>query len=1066
MIALLAGVSGAWADVTQPTLTTDVNNPVYYTIKNYRTNKYATYTGASSQLSQVVTPTIASVWYFVANGSGVSIVPASDPTKKLASTNSASADGIVWYLKESHKAGYFCVSKSSTDVTSGTNTTEDCWDDQGSHTKIGYWKNVTNDDEGTSWMVEAAGDFFTPSLPEGKFLNVGEKASSFSVSSSASDNTHWYLITQNRLNDQNNDTGDDTPVSNVGLGSQLQRAGGSITPATLNDAELDLNTKYLVRFISAGEGLYNIQFADGTFIDASLKSTAIRSLAGKYAFYNTAANGTTFGWNLSSNTGDIVDNNGQNGNVVFWSTGTVTATSGNNVWSIYPVTFTDTKSISYEFNNTYGAFFQSLTTYKTAGETTYCNLWLSKNIKNTPQLKIITNDASSSSGNNMRSTGGLYAKTTSYQYNLAVSEGKIKSYTIVGTAAGNLSITPEGGSAEEFAANASVNKKVTLSSPAKQTSFSLIGISSAQWLDISEIKIEWETDATTVSSLAGITNDGIYTLEPYNAERGVLYAGTTYLDACGGHAPTNYPANPAVAIDASDANQQFVLYTYNGNTYLYNVGRGKFVGTASDLYYQLTNTPTNKWAVSNGAYTNYFHLKSQADSKMATINAWMTATARMKGVTISNGKDYGVTGTEANEEANNFFISRVGTLTSEQQTAIQNIIADYETLMTNLDKLDQYTIGTGLGEYTSTDFATEAYKDENISSIRAAVAGYDATTLAGVKNTSATCISNMTINSVPTNGFYKIMGYATNKYVKAGTAGSNIPNSVNQATDGTDIWYYNTDNTLINFSNGLGTINTHTVANAAQTRETATFAESKCTASGAKKIGVYEIKSNYNGSQVWYSNTNYVDRNGSNNHVNCEWVITKVTSIPVTITYPAKYSTLYTPVALTIPEGVKAYYISSLSKTEATLTKITGTIPADMAVILYADELTATTTFNFPITTADAFQGTNNLSGQAAARNVAAGDAYTLQTASNDASAVGFYPKAAGTIAGFRAYVLASKLPTDVKGFTFRFEDTDEIISVPSLEATEENVFDLSGRRVSQPTRGIYIMNGKKVFIK
>lgn len=146
----MLGVSGVWATVTMPTLTTDVNNPVYYTIKNFRCNKYAAYTGASSQLAQVATTTSATLWYFVENGTGVSIVPADDPSVKLASTTSATAEGSVWYLVENpYNAGYFCVSLKS-------DLSANCWDDQGSHTKIGYWRPASGDYQGTSWTIERA----------------------------------------------------------------------------------------------------------------------------------------------------------------------------------------------------------------------------------------------------------------------------------------------------------------------------------------------------------------------------------------------------------------------------------------------------------------------------------------------------------------------------------------------------------------------------------------------------------------------------------------------------------------------------------------------------------------------------------------------------------------------------------------------------------------------------------------------------------------------------------------------------------------------------------------------
>ena len=148
LILALFTAMGAWATVTMPTLTSDVTNPHYYTIKNYRSTKYATYAGPSTQLSQISEANMYSLWYFVENAGGVSIVPAIDPSVKLASTTSATATGSVWYLVENpHNAGYFCVSLSS-------GATTNCWDDQGASTKIGYWQPSGSDFEGTSWIIE------------------------------------------------------------------------------------------------------------------------------------------------------------------------------------------------------------------------------------------------------------------------------------------------------------------------------------------------------------------------------------------------------------------------------------------------------------------------------------------------------------------------------------------------------------------------------------------------------------------------------------------------------------------------------------------------------------------------------------------------------------------------------------------------------------------------------------------------------------------------------------------------------------------------------------------------
>lgn len=1050
VFALLISVSGAWATT--------------YTI-TYGTSTGSFYDGSGN----VVTSGWIAKW--VSNEAGKPVVTLTASANNINAANGRMAPGqsttctFTLYVEGGYKVTGFSMDcptfgadvtitpagESGATVTTGNNivVNSSAASFVYSGSNSGRICASANDSEypNASFTITVEEEDWAPSIT-GAFLAVGDKVESFTAATDADDNDHWYILTQVR--------GGETPVYNVGTGSQLKRTGTSITTTTLEGASVELSTQYLIRFISAGEGLYNIQFANGDFINSSLNATAVQSQAGKYAFYNSNnGSGSYFGWNKDSNTGDIVDNNGAGNNLAFWGSGTVSGTSGNNIWSIYPVTFTD--AISYLFNTTNGAFFQNLTTNKAASDNNYCNLWLSKNEAGKPQLKLITSDASASSGNNIRSTGALFTKSSSYTYNLSVSEGRIKSYTIVGTAVGALSITPAGGTAESFAADATVNKKVTLDSPAKQTSFTLSG--SSQWLNVTKFIVEWETDATIVSSTSEITNDGIYTLEPHNAERGVMYAGTEYLDACGGHANTNYPANKNVAIDASDANQQFVLYTYNGNTYLYNIGRAKFAGVADGLYYKLTNTPTNKWVVSSGSYPNYFHITSQADNKMATLNAWVNTGT-------SDSKNYAIVGGTSNEEANNYVLARVGTLTNELQTAIGTIVENYVTLMTNLDKLDEYTIGTGLGEYTNSDFETEAYKEENIASIRAAAANYDATTLARVKEASATAISNMNINIPATGKFYRIKGYATNKYAKAGnvaatiTAATQIPNSVNQESNGSDIWYYDASNHLINYKNGLGTINTHSFATVNNTKETITFQASTCTAAEAKKIGVYEVRSNYNGSQIWYSNTNNVDRNSSNNHVNCEWVLEKVTSLPVTITV-AGVATLYSPVALTIPEGVKAY-TGAIGEGYISMTEIETTIPKNTGVYLVGNQ----GTYGFEIAAADVDAIPNNcFTGTIPTiANPGTGSIYALGSADGE---YGFYKWSTGNLSGFKAYISTGSAGSN--GFKIVFDDDDvtavEAVIVNGQSSIVNGYYDLQGRKVVAPQKGqLYIHNGKKVL--
>lgn len=74
----------------------------------------------------------------------------------------------------------------------------------------------------------------------------------------------------------------------------------------------------------------------------------------------------------------------------------------------------------------------------------------------------------------------------------------------------------------------------------------------------------------------------------------------------------------------------------------------------------------------------------------------------------------------------------------------------------------------------------------------------------------------------------------------------------------------------------------------------------------------------------------------------------------------------------------------------------------------------------------------------------------------------------AGTVPAGKALLPASVISgADVKAFTFVFDgdDADGIKSLtPALSKGEGTVYDLSGRRVQKPTKGLYIVNGKKIL--
>ncbi len=72
------------------------------------------------------------------------------------------------------------------------------------------------------------------------------------------------------------------------------------------------------------------------------------------------------------------------------------------------------------------------------------------------------------------------------------------------------------------------------------------------------------------------------------------------------------------------------------------------------------------------------------------------------------------------------------------------------------------------------------------------------------------------------------------------------------------------------------------------------------------------------------------------------------------------------------------------------------------------------------------------------------------------------------TMKALRAYFKVPVVGAGARSLTFDVdEETTSIEDVRSkMEDVRGDVFDLQGRRVAQPTKGLYIVNGKKVVVK
>lgn len=179
----------------------------------------------------------------------------------------------------------------------------------------------------------------------------------------------------------------------------------------------------------------------------------------------------------------------------------------------------------------------------------------------------------------------------------------------------------------------------------------------------------------------------------------------------------------------------------------------------------------------------------------------------------------------------------------------------------------------------------------------------------------------------------------------------------------------------------------------------------------------------------------------------------------------AGYGTMVIPFAAALPTDVKAYNLTGVSGTTIT-TSAAATIAADKPVLLEAAagdyEFTATSAAI--AATEDALS--NGLLNAAYVGAKAAADAnnYVLQ---NGAAGLGFF-KVTGTeatVKPFRAY-----LNTGVSAPEFLAIEGLGITGISEIEKMRnvgnETFFDLQGRKVAQPAKGLYIVNGKKVIFK
>jgi len=147
-----------------------------------------------------------------------------------------------------------------------------------------------------------------------------------------------------------------------------------------------------------------------------------------------------------------------------------------------------------------------------------------------------------------------------------------------------------------------------------------------------------------------------------------------------------------------------------------------------------------------------------------------------------------------------------------------------------------------------------------------------------------------------------------------------------------------------------------------------------------------------------------------------------------------------------------------------TLAKVTGTVPAGTGLLLKG---TAGATYNIPIVgNSDTDVSANLLkAGTGAEVNAESGKTTYVLGVNGGNAEFQKITSTAATVEKGKAYLVFNETITAP---AMLFEgDITGISAIESAGIAEDGIYyNLSGQRVAQPTKGLYIVNGKKVIVK
>ena len=418
-------------------------------------------------------------------------------------------------------------------------------------------------------------------------------------------------------------------------------------------------------------------------------------------------------------------------------------------------------------------------------------------------------------------------------------------------------------------------------------------------------------------------------------------------------------------------------------------------------------------------------------------------------------------------------------VSSDLITTLQTKIAQAETYETHL--------GPGVNQYSN----TENWDNDYLSAYNDVASAYVTSTgayegkepnntyLQSYIDSYTTFLGSISINQPTPGKLYRFKGKASGKYMCASTTGQMSMVDTNDGmgtifmlkagedVDGEPGYKF------LSYQTGYYNKETHSNGALVAAAQSVRFYQAEDNA-----IGYYTLKSNYSdGSKYTYDNGNQstpvVDRNSAYANNNCDWQIEEVTELPISVTNGySKLGTFVSPVALNNDASRLKFYTGTINTdsyfhvTEFTEDVIPAGVP--FLIELQTEDTYANGCVKLPVYSGSESVNnsvTTDLQGGIETVATPTTEGYTIYTLQKtNTNTQEFWRYTGDIIKGFRAY-LRVPAGTLVRGMIFGGTTTD-IEGATTEETAAPVIYDLSGRRVQHAAKGMYIINGKKMYVK